>query len=104
LDKEEILKSCKVSGHADLAPKGSDIVCSAVSILVRTTVQVLMDRAGIKINASAKERGVLGMEIEYAVDKKEFLYAVGEFLIKGLKSISEEYPNHCKVNIRIAEE
>ena len=38
-----------VSGHANTAPKGSDIVCAAVSALTLTLIRGLKDIAGLQL-------------------------------------------------------
>lgn len=100
LDEEGILKSCHVAGHAGFGAKGEDIVCASVSVLVRTAVRVLSGREGIQVQAGAPQRGSCWIEIEHTAEGKDFLYAVGEFLLEGLESVSAEYPKHCQVNIK----
>ena len=100
LDKNGILLSCKAAGHAGAGEKGTDIVCAAVSVLLRTAVRSLSGREGITIRCTAPERGLLDFEAEYTAEGKDFLYAAGVFLIDGLSSVAEEYPEHCTLIIR----
>ncbi|MDR2534808.1 MAG: ribosomal-processing cysteine protease Prp [Treponema sp.] len=101
VDSEGLLKSCNVAGHAQAGPKGHDIVCAAVSALTMTSVRVLSNRAGIRVQGGAPKRGILWMKIEYTPEGKDFLFAAGTFLLEGLKSVSEDYPDHCKISIFI---
>jgi hypothetical protein len=39
------------------------------------------------------------MEADYTPEGKEFLSAAGAFLIEGLVSVAEEYPDYCKITI-----
>ncbi|GHU88083.1 hypothetical protein FACS189476_04570 [Spirochaetia bacterium] len=99
LDKAGLLRSCKVQGHAEAGKMGTDIVCAAVSVLLRTALRTLSGRKGIVIRGGAPERGLLWMEADYTAEGREFLAAAGAFLIEGLKSVSEDYPDYCTMKI-----
>ncbi|AEF82342.1 ribosomal-processing cysteine protease Prp [Leadbettera azotonutricia] len=94
-----LLKSCRVQGHAGSGPKGSDIVCAAVSVLSRTVLRTLSRREGITVRSEAPERGILLLEAEGIGGSREFLAAAGAFLCEGLLSVAEEYPEFCQVTI-----
>jgi len=98
LDEAGLLRVCKVSGHSGAGKRGEDIVCAAVSVLTRTIVRVLSGREDITVRAIIMEEGNFYLETEYTAESKEFLAAVGTFLIEGLLSVSEEFPDYCKVN------
>ena len=100
LDEAGLLRSCRVSGHAGAGKRGGDIVCAAVSVLSRTTIRVLSGRKGITIRGDIPEQGDFYLEAEYSPEGREFLAATGAFLIEGLLSVSGEFPDNCKVNIR----
>jgi uncharacterized protein YsxB (DUF464 family) len=99
-DENGILRSCRASGHAGAGPKGTDIVCAAVSVLLRTAVRALSGREGITVRCDAPEPGFLLLEADYTAAGKDFLSAAGVFLIEGLASIAEEYPQNCTLTIR----
>jgi uncharacterized protein YsxB (DUF464 family) len=94
------LRSCRASGHAGAGPAGGDIVCAAVSVLMRTAVRALSGRKGITLRRGAPEPGLLFLEAECAEEGKEFLFAAGVFLLEGLASVAEEYPEHCTLSVR----
>ena len=100
LDDNGVLRACKASGHAGAGPKGSDIVCAAVSVLMRTAVRVLSARRGISIRCYAPEPGLLSMETNYTAEGKDFLLAAGVFLTEGLRSVAEEYPDYTIMAVR----
>jgi len=100
LDENGVLRSCKASGHAGAGKTGSDIVCAAVSVLLRTAVRVLSGRKGVTARYGAPEPGLLFLEADYTAEGKDFLFAAGVFLVEGLASVAEEYPNNCKLTIR----
>jgi hypothetical protein len=39
------------------------------------------------------------MEADYDAEGRDFLAAVGTFLIEGLRSVSEKYPDNCGIEI-----
>jgi len=100
LDENGILRSCRAGGHARAGKTGSDIVCAAVSVLMRTAVRALSNRKGVTVRYEAPEPGLLFLEADYKEEGRDFLSASGVFLIEGLASVAEEYPNNCKLTIR----
>jgi uncharacterized protein YsxB (DUF464 family) len=98
-DKAGLLRSCRVEGHAGAGKKGADIVCAAVSVLVRTALKTLSGKQGITVRGDAPERGLLWMETEYTAEGREYLSAAGDFLMGGLKSVADEFPENCMVTI-----
>ena len=101
LEPNGTLRACKVLGHAGAGKTGSDIVCAAVSALVRTAFSTLSGRKGVTLRGGAPEKGEMWLEADYDAEGKDFLYAVGQFLINGLSSVAQEYPDNCCLNIRV---
>jgi uncharacterized protein YsxB (DUF464 family) len=102
LDRAGLLRVCRVEGHAGAGLKGADPVCAAVSVLLRTALRTLSGRKGIVVRGSAPERGLLWMEVDYTEEGREFLAAAGVFLIEGLTSVSEDFPDYCRIDIHRA--
>ncbi|MCL2191045.1 MAG: ribosomal-processing cysteine protease Prp [Treponema sp.] len=100
LDESGTLRTCGASGHAGAGSTGSDVVCAAVSVLMRTAVRTLSGRDGITVRCDAPEPGFLFLEADYTAGGREFLFAAGVFLLEGLASVAEEYPEHCSLSIR----
>ncbi|MCL2720642.1 MAG: ribosomal-processing cysteine protease Prp [Treponema sp.] len=100
LENDRTLKSCKAVGHSGAGKSGSDIVCAAVTVLLRTAFNTLSNRKGIIVQGEAPEKGQLWLEVECETEGKEYLFAVGEFLINGLSSVAKEFPNNCKLTIK----
>jgi uncharacterized protein YsxB (DUF464 family) len=100
LEKDGTLRACKASGHAGAGKSGTDIVCAAVSVLMRTACSILSTRKGITVRYGAPEKGQMWLEVDYEAEGKDFLYASGVFLIEGLRSVAAEYPQNCKLSIR----
>ena len=97
-DNVGLLKRCRAEGHAGADSKGNDIVCAAVSVLLRTYC-TLLKKAGIISKEDTPHRGAFFLEAEATQETAFFLFAVGSFLKEGLQSVSEEYPKFCTVQI-----
>jgi uncharacterized protein YsxB (DUF464 family) len=97
VDETGILRACSAAGHAGAGETGADIVCAAVSVLMRTMVRVLSDRKGISIRSAAPEPGFVRLETEYTAEGREFLSACGDFFFFGLRSVAEEFPENCRI-------
>jgi uncharacterized protein YsxB (DUF464 family) len=100
LDNDGTLRVCKASGHARYGKTGTDIVCAAVSVLMRTAYSTLSGRKGITVRYNAPENGVFWLETDYDAEGKDFLFAAGEFLVNGLSSVAQEYPKNCSITFK----
>jgi uncharacterized protein YsxB (DUF464 family) len=101
LDENGTLRACKANGHAKAGKAGTDIVCAAVSVLMMAALNTLSGREGVTLRAGAPEEGQLWLEADYNEAKgRDFLFAAGEFLINGLKSVAQEYPKNCRLKLK----
>jgi uncharacterized protein YsxB (DUF464 family) len=100
LDESGVLRLCKAAGHAQAGRTGSDIVCAAVSVLMRAAARALSGREGITLRCEAPKEGFLNMEADYTAEGKDFLFAAGVFLIEGIASVAEEFPQNCRLTLR----
>ena len=101
--KTGVLLSCKAEGHAGFAKSGSDIVCSAITVLIRTTMQVLSETDGIKLKADTTNRGFLSfcVTVDSFSEKTETVLSyAGDFLETGLKSLMNEFPEYVEVRTK----
>ncbi|HCC37119.1 MAG TPA: ribosomal-processing cysteine protease Prp [Treponema sp.] len=99
MDETGVLRSCKAAGHAGAGNRGYDIVCAAVSVLMRTAARVLSGHTGITVRGDAPEAGLLWLETAYTEEGRGFLSSTGDFLLTGLSSVAEEFPAYCKLTI-----
>ena len=98
------LYSCRVEGHAGYASKGEDIVCAAVSILVRVAVLQLQEwklsGENLEVSLDSQRTGV----VDFCVGKHgerlhEALVHLFSFLKLGFESISCEYQDCIRLEI-----
>lgn len=88
------LKGIRVSGHANTAPKGSDIVCAAVSALTLTLIQGLKAIAEIDLHESA-ENGNICIKWQVMNDTGK---ALVDTWFLGICGIAAEYPRINFIN------
>lgn len=99
------LVSAGADGHAGYSAAGTDIVCAAVTILFRTTLEVLVERAGsgsgLKLDVQTPERGSLAFRVTaFNGSDTAVLQYAADFLVKGLKSLSGEYPQSVGLRVQ----
>jgi uncharacterized protein YsxB (DUF464 family) len=86
--------SITISGHADYAKRGYDIVCAAVSVLYQHTINEMSQYFTVKINEDEHEQSFIFGKV---LDKSD----VANLLIRGfarsVKQIASQYPDNIKV-------
>ncbi len=101
-NKNGALLAGSVSGHALFAKKGSDIVCAAVSVLMRTSVSVLQETKTVQVLVKTPKRGELSFTVtDFDSAAEQRLVFAADFLRSGLHSLQAEYPAHVAVTITI---
>ena len=99
-DNSGTIRNVIASGHAGSSEKGTNIVCAAVTTLLRTAIRVLDSVDGISIRRDAGERGSLDFSVVAIQDGyDQYAKAAGDFLIVGLRDIQDEFPHDCAVTI-----
>ena len=95
---------CEASGHAGFARREKDIVCSAVTVVLRSAVHLLsnlcdLHKESVSIITEASSRGNLSFRI--VANEKEMvplevvirLMCIADFIRDGVGSVSKEYPS-----------
>ena len=89
-----------VEGHASFSEKGTDIVCSAVSILVYTLINMLKDEECDKrltIKREIIRDGYFCVEVEPFDFSKSRTKAIIDTIIMGLALLNQEYPEYIEL-------
>lgn len=107
-DSQGLLRACSAAGHAGCGSKGSDIVCSAVTVLLRTAVRSLLDIPELSVTAHAPERGCFDFCVHGIVSDKQnkAVYALKYaqvFLSRGISDLAAEYPEYVLFQEQIVE-
>ncbi|MBP3607261.1 MAG: ribosomal-processing cysteine protease Prp [Treponema sp.] len=98
--KNGVLNECKANGHACFSKKGEDIVCSAVTILLRTVLEYLSQMENVTVIADTSSRGNLAFRVEVQKDSSVVdcqLKCMAEFIRIGIKSLSNEFPENVQL-------
>ena len=84
---------CK--GHAGYAPEGSDIICSAVSVLAFTCANALESVAGKKAEAEVSDGFMKVMLSEKDVSPETQI--IFQTIFQGFSDLAEEYPKYLRL-------
>ena len=98
--KDGVLKKCKANGHAGFSKRGQDIVCSAVTVLLRTAMQFLSRNKDVTLEADTSSRGTLAFCVEVKDGNPEAescLKFTADFLREGFISLSKDYAENVSV-------
>lgn len=85
-----------ISGHANYAEHGKDIVCAAVSVLVQTLIQSVENLTADKIEYSMSP-GKVDIKFWCLSDQSKVL--IDAFFI-GIKGIAEAHPDNVTLTER----
>ena len=92
-EKEGALVLAEASGHAGMGGEAGDPVCAAVSVLFRTAASVLEAFVPTSSVRSCG-RGTLQLSAgDFAEESRECLFYAAQFLLRGLSSLAEEFPD-----------
>ncbi|CEP77475.1 MAG: ribosomal-processing cysteine protease Prp [Defluviitoga tunisiensis] len=84
----------EIKGHSSYSLAGTDIVCSAVSVLTQFVAEILKNEG---LGDYKKKEGYLLIKV---TEKSEISDLLFQYLIESLLSISKDYPKNLKVEVR----
>ncbi len=104
--EENLFSSFESSGHAGMSENGKDIVCAAITILLKTAILSLLSAEEssetLKLKVDTKDRGYLLAKVEdFGVEDKPRLKYLLEFLMIGLSSIRAEYSDYIELELKL---
>lgn len=89
---DNVVKSVEVNGHADYADYGKDIVCSAVSSIVTTTVNDILTLDKDAIKYVTKDGLITITNLDNEIANKLL-----NNMIKTLSDLAIDYPKNIKI-------
>ena len=91
----------EAAGHSGYAEEGSDIVCSAISILLQTAAAGLEEVAGVSVESSALE-GSFTCRLSEPISGEDRVKAdmILETMLLGLQAIQQNYGKYLKIITR----
>jgi len=101
LDPEGKIIGFSITGHANFAPHGEDIVCAAVSAVAQTAViglQKYLD--GLPEVKQQKGKLVCKLPANLPGEKRRIADAILNTMYWGLEAIQSEYKQYVKVITR----
>ncbi len=100
VDKKGYIKEIYASGHGGIGKKGSDILCSAVSVLLRSFAKVVYTSGTVKAEGKASERGSIYLLVKNVPEERiAWLRGMSTMVITGLTDLEREFPRNIRVNI-----
>jgi uncharacterized protein YsxB (DUF464 family) len=90
--KDNLIKEVKISGHANFADYGKDIVCSAVSSIATTTINNIIALDNKAITYSANEGDIL-----ITNNDSEMASKLLDNMIMMLEDLAKDYPKNIKI-------
>ena len=85
----------RVSGHSGYGEEGSDIVCSAISVLVQTLYIGLSDVGGYDVEAEVDEGGA-AISLEWGADAGEACRILTESVFRALRGVAGAYGDYAE--------
>ncbi len=110
------VKKCQVNGHARFAKKGNDIVCAAVTVLLRTACALLSSlcekcekEERVCFKSEANRRGELSFCVDFENGEisplvEERLRCIADFIRMGIESLQKEFPENVFLKVHCIEE
>ena len=94
-DQEHRYTGFTISGHADYAEAGSDIVCAAVSALSQTALLGLMEYASKDVPYEVNE-GFLSVTVPKPSDASEIILGT---MARGLQEMVRQYGEYVVLDL-----
>ncbi len=90
--KDIIIKEIKISGHANFAEFGKDIVCAAVSSIVTTTINNILSLDNKAIKYEDNDGYIL-----ITNEDNEMADKLLNNMLSMLNELAEDYPKNIKI-------
>jgi len=101
--KSGLVHSFTMSGHADYAEHGSDIVCAGASAVSFGTVNAIEALIGVRAEVKQGENGGFLQCVfpeTISDETQEKVQLLLEAMIVSLKGIEQEYGKHIKITFK----
>jgi uncharacterized protein YsxB (DUF464 family) len=107
LDPAGYLEGFESSGHGlQGTPSGArgaglDLVCAAVTTLLRTASRMLYQHPELDVEGGAPGPGVMHLSVRKVPERlRPWLEGVTDFLLAGLRDIESEHPQGLQITVR----
>ena len=89
-----------MTGHVSLAagPRGGNVICAAVTGLVRSCLEVVASAPGIVADGSAGREGKLRVTVGSVDDeRRDWLRGVTDVLVSGVRRMATDAPGEVEL-------
>ena len=102
LNSNNIIKYVTAEGHAGETLARENIICAAVSVLIRSAYRTIVKNSKVEACITAKNEGSLYFRvIQYEDSQIEWLKGITDYLMTGIKDIETESPDSIKIIITV---
>lgn len=100
--KAGIIQSFTMSGHADFANHGEDIVCAGASAVSFGAINSVIKLTGVKPVIDMREGGYLHCTIPNGLEKdvQEKVQLLLKGMVVSLETIEQNYGKHIKITFK----
>ena len=96
--EDDRITGFSISGHSGYAEAGSDIVCAAISAIVRMAEATINDVCGAKAKVRVKDAdNRITLMLPTSCDEEESVQAVLAGMLLYLCNLRDEYPDYIEV-------
>ena len=96
--EDDRITGFSVSGHSGYAEAGSDIVCAAITAVVRMAEATINDVCGAKAKVRVKEQDTrVTLTLPTSCDEEDTVQAVLAGMMVTLISLAEDHPDYIEV-------
>ena len=100
LQADGCLAGFAASGHAGSGPRGRDLACAAVTVLLRTAARLLAAQSDLRVDGKAAGEGELRLELAPPPEaRREWVRGVTATLVAGLTDLEREFPGLLKLEV-----
>ena len=98
LDSNGCIRVIEARGHSTDGIRGQNVLCGAVTVLLKNISKVIYNDDTIKSRGNAEEPGNLYFEIiDLPVEKRPWVKGITDVLIAGLFDLESQFRNEINV-------
>lgn len=98
--RDGIVRRLDASGHAGEQAAGTNLVCAAISVLLRSVYETCARYDGVDIEAVGDQAGAFGFALSaFPAERADSLRALSDLLLVGLDGLSREHPRELTIVI-----
>jgi uncharacterized protein YsxB (DUF464 family) len=103
LSPDKVIRELHCTGHAGFALKGTDIVCSAFTLLLRTLARTWESSPEVEFQVLADDEGVFHIRTKAdPVVGLEAFRGSCWFFLRGLDDLSRDFPEQITISYQQA--